>query len=552
MKRILLLICALPCLLSAQNATVKNVLNDKMSIQQEFSQNLTAEKRNPVVLVTSVNKNLPVAISTYSDEESDDFAYTEEFDGTYVGDVSLTINAFPLDPGMLNLDIADVTLEISKGTLIFPSVAILKEGDPFTFGFEDVLFNQDGNIQAPDLISDELGFPVALKFSIVEASSAVVGDEITLTIRLVDGVLGTIADIDVIFTGTKEGEEPKEPEEPGEETDDFAYTEEFDGTYIGDVSLTINEFPLDQGMLNLEIADVTLEISKGTLVFPSVAILKEGDPFAFGFEDVLFNQDGNIQAPDLISDELGFPVALKFSIIEASSAIVGDAITLTIRLVDGVLGTIADIDVIFTGTKQGEEPKEPEEPGEETDDFAYTEEFDGTYVGDVSLTVNAFPLDPSILNLEVSDVTLEISKGTLVFPSVQILIAGDPFTIGFEDVLFNQDGNIQAPDLISDDLGFPVALKFSIIEASSSIVGDEIILTIKLVDGVTGTLADVDIVFTGTKQEGSSNAPILKGEKKAIGFYNFSGQKLEREPVSGLYIILYDNGTSQKVMKILK
>ena len=34
MKKILLLVCAVPCLLSAQNAAVKNVLKDKPSIQQ--------------------------------------------------------------------------------------------------------------------------------------------------------------------------------------------------------------------------------------------------------------------------------------------------------------------------------------------------------------------------------------------------------------------------------------------------------------------------------------------------------------------------------------
>ena len=34
MKKFLLLACVLPCLLSAQNAKVKHVLKDKMSIQQ--------------------------------------------------------------------------------------------------------------------------------------------------------------------------------------------------------------------------------------------------------------------------------------------------------------------------------------------------------------------------------------------------------------------------------------------------------------------------------------------------------------------------------------
>jgi uncharacterized protein (TIGR02145 family) len=38
-------------------------------------------------------------------------------------------------------------------------------------------------------------------------------------------------------------------------------------------------------------------------------------------------------------------------------------------------------------------------------------------------------------------------------------------------------------------------------------------------------------------------------EKTVIGWFNLLGQKLSEEPESGIFIILYDNGTSEKIMK---
>ena len=34
-----------------------------------------------------------------------------------------------------------------------------------------------------------------------------------------------------------------------------------------------------------------------------------------------------------------------------------------------------------------------------------------------------------------------------------------------------------------------------------------------------------------------------------VGYYNTLGQKLPQEPQSGIYIILYDNGETEKVVK---
>jgi len=193
---------------------------------------------------------------------------------------------------------------------------------------------------------------------------------------------------------------------------------------------------------------------------------------------------------------------------------------------------------------------EEDDGGDDEDIFDYTEEFDGTFIGDMSLTLNSFPL-PDMLNLNVSDVTLEISKGTLVFPEIPILKIGDPVALAFQDVVFNKDGNIKAPDQLVTDL--PIPLTFSIIESSSYVIGDDnefVTLIIHMVNPAMGV--DVDIAFNGTKQDQSNNYTILEAEKKIVGYYSILGQKLDREPESGLYIIIYDNFTSKKVMKLRK
>ena len=199
---------------------------------------------------------------------------------------------------------------------------------------------------------------------------------------------------------------------------------------------------------------------------------------------------------------------------------------------------------------------EYESSGEYEEDFSYSEEYDGAYSGELTVEPNVFTLATvDLLNLEMSDVTLEISEGTLLFPEIPILKIGDPFAVGFEDVLFNENGFIKAPDLISSDFGVPIPLKFSIIASESYFSGDDnevINLTMRMTDNITGELADLEITYVGTKQASSNNFTILEAAKKVIGYYNFSGQMLDREPESGLYIIRYDDGTSKKVMRMRK
>jgi len=70
MKKFLLLVCVAPCLLSAQNATVKNVLKDRSSVQQVL-RNQPVEKRSQV-RTRSGSANLPDSVYRFSDKDKTD------------------------------------------------------------------------------------------------------------------------------------------------------------------------------------------------------------------------------------------------------------------------------------------------------------------------------------------------------------------------------------------------------------------------------------------------------------------------------------------------
>ena len=78
MRRFLLLVCVLPCLLSAQNTPLKNVLKDKASVQR-LLKSLPAPKQEQAVTTRSgTTANLPDSVFAYYDA-----AKTELFRKTY-------------------------------------------------------------------------------------------------------------------------------------------------------------------------------------------------------------------------------------------------------------------------------------------------------------------------------------------------------------------------------------------------------------------------------------------------------------------------------------
>ena len=55
--------------------------------------------------------------------------------------------------------------------------------------------------------------------------------------------------------------------------------------------------------------------------------------------------------------------------------------------------------------------------------------------------------------------------------------------------------------------------------------------------------------FTIVEDMFSSINPIQDVEKTVVGYYNITGQKLSQEPENGLYIVLYEDGTTEKRLK---
>jgi len=52
--------------------------------------------------------------------------------------------------------------------------------------------------------------------------------------------------------------------------------------------------------------------------------------------------------------------------------------------------------------------------------------------------------------------------------------------------------------------------------------------------------------------ESSLNNTLANKEKVVFGFYDIIGRKLPKEPTSGLFIILYNDGSAEKVIKTLQ
>ena len=78
MRRFLLLVCVLPCLLSAQNTPLKNVLKDKSSVQRLLKRLPAPKQEQAVTTRSGTTANLPDSVFAYYDA-----AKTELFRKTY-------------------------------------------------------------------------------------------------------------------------------------------------------------------------------------------------------------------------------------------------------------------------------------------------------------------------------------------------------------------------------------------------------------------------------------------------------------------------------------
>ncbi|MDR1679786.1 MAG: hypothetical protein LBR81_08435 [Prevotellaceae bacterium] len=175
------------------------------------------------------------------------------------------------------------------------------------------------------------------------------------------------------------------------------------------------------------------------------------------------------------------------------------------------------------------------------------QDYAGTYLGTLTLNPTVFTLgDASDINLEIPNQELQVSTNLVGLYQIPVFKSSDPVNIGFPQAEFAQNGDISAPNIDGSTGGVPVT--FSVI--SGNISGNTINFVFRMVDKETGgTHADITATYTGTKQSSSGIDDALRAGKTVAGIYSITGQELNEKPQSGVYIIVYDNGTTEKVMK---
>jgi hypothetical protein len=172
------------------------------------------------------------------------------------------------------------------------------------------------------------------------------------------------------------------------------------------------------------------------------------------------------------------------------------------------------------------------------------QDYVGAYSGTLTITPTVYTIgDINNVNTEIENQTLSVTQDRLFFSDIPVYKVDDPVNIGFINVEFAPNGNFSAPDID----GSEGTVTFSIV--SGNISGSTVNAVFRMIDKATGgTLADVTWFYTGTKQTSGINETSTENAK-VIAYYGIMGQKLDHEPDSGIYIIKYDNGKTEKALK---
>jgi hypothetical protein len=175
------------------------------------------------------------------------------------------------------------------------------------------------------------------------------------------------------------------------------------------------------------------------------------------------------------------------------------------------------------------------------------QDYVGTYSGTITITPTIYLIgDPNNVNTEISNQKLEVSKNYFGFvPNIPLYKNGDTVSVGINEVTFEPNGNFSAPERSYESSGMTFT------DISGNVSGSTIHVSFRVLDMQTnGTLLDATFNYTGTKQT-TGIKEVLSVEKAAniVGYYSLTGQKLNKEPENGFYVVVYDNGKSEKKMK---
>lgn len=173
------------------------------------------------------------------------------------------------------------------------------------------------------------------------------------------------------------------------------------------------------------------------------------------------------------------------------------------------------------------------------------QDYVGTYLGKVTVTADVYLIgDIDNVNTEILNQELYVSSDYVGFiPNLPLYKDGGIVEIGFNNVTFAPNGYFSAPGGDYDS-----GMRFT--DISGNISGNTINLTFRVLDVATGgTLLDATFNYTGIKQTTGINTFSVDADTIIVGYYSITGQRLNKEPDSGFYIVVYDNGKSEKVIK---
>jgi len=174
------------------------------------------------------------------------------------------------------------------------------------------------------------------------------------------------------------------------------------------------------------------------------------------------------------------------------------------------------------------------------------QDYVGTYSGTITITLTVYKIgDPSNVNTKIFNQKLQVNSDWFGFvPNIPLFKDGETISVAISDVTFEPNGDFSAPENSYEESGMTFT------DISGNVSGNTINLTLRTLDTETGgTLLDATCTYTGIKQEVGINEVLTTDNKIIVGYYSITGQKLNKEPESGLYIVVYDNGRGEKVMK---